>query len=93
MMGVVSIMILASLTPTMQQMMDQNRDSETFNCKSYVDSDVTLSYNSSLDTNDFGCAVSSFGIGFFVIAVLVGIVMFSMSGGPAPEEYNPYAQY
>jgi len=92
--GILSILILAALTPAMQDLMSTTRNADSFNCKTYIDpnGDVTLNYNSTLETNMLGCQVSGFGIGIVVLSILIGIIMFVLYGSPQQERGTLYQQ-
>jgi amino acid permease len=96
MIGVFAVLILASLTNPMQELMQKTRGSDGFNCAGYVDAtDASKSYNASLsgNTNTIGCSVSSFGVGFIVLATIIGIIMFILYGEQKEQmqQYNPYS--
>ncbi len=87
MIGVFAVLILASLTQPMQELFSQTRASNSFNCNGYIDSsDASKSYNSTLESNTLGCSVSSFGVGFIVLATIIGIIMFILYGDPTREQ-------
>lgn len=95
MIGVFAVLILASLINPMQDLFSQTRGSDTFNCNGYVHpTDVSKNYNSTLESNTLGCSVSSFGVGFIVLATIIGIIMFILYGEPerpqVPQAYPGY---
>jgi len=93
MFGVMSLIILLALTPTIEDFSLELRESDSFNCKSYVhDSDVGLNYNSSLDTNSLGCAIGSLTTPILILMVIMAVVSWIMYG-KIQEEASPYAAY
>ena len=95
MIGVFAVLILASLTQPMQELFSLTRASDTFNCNGYVHPTNTgLNYNSTLESNTLGCSVSGFGVGFIVLATIIGIIMFILYGEPErpqiPQAYPGY---
>lgn len=93
-MAVMAVLILSALTPVMQDLMVDNRASNVFNCNGYIDSNnEVLSYNSSLESNSFGCQITNFGIPLIILSILIGIIMFTLYGGPSQKETDMlYAQ-
>ena len=96
MIGVFAVLILASLTQPMQELFSQTRASNAFNCNGYLDTtgNPSLNYNSTLESNTLGCSVSSFAVGFIVLATIIGIIMFILYGEPErpqiPQAYPGY---
>lgn len=92
--GVMAVLVLSALTAPMQDLMLDNRASNVFNCNGYIDSrNEVLSYNSTLESNTFGCSVTSFGIPLIVLAIMIGIIMFTLYGEPTREQtYSAYGQ-
>ena len=92
--GVMAVLVLASLTAPMQDLMLDNRASNVFNCNGYIDAtNAVLSYNSTLESNTFGCSVTSFGIPLIVLSILIGIIMFTLYGEPASPQQPTYQGY
>lgn len=81
MFGVMALIILMALSPTIEDFSLELKESDTFNCKDYTHAtDFALSYNSSFDTNSLGCAVSSLITPILILLILMAVVGWIMYG-------------
>jgi len=73
----VALIVGAALLPTVNDLMDPMRDNSNFNCASY---NGTNPYNSSLDSNTFGCAIIPLTVPLLVLGMVLGGLGLIMYG-------------
>ena len=89
--GVVTIFVVlilaAVLLPVANGLLDLNRDSGTggYNCETYAGANP---YNSSLDTNTFGCAVVPLIVPLLLLIIILGSIGTILYGGSPQPGYQ-----
>jgi len=95
---VVSVLLITSFWPTIQDQFDGLRDQSVLNCKSTTDlcngiGSNTTCFNESLgNTHATTCAMLSIGPPLILIMLILGAVGLIMKGGqqPAQPQYQQY---
>ena len=79
------VTFLVALIPGLVEMQDMAQQSDSLNCKGYVDADdATLSYNSSIATNSIACMAIKLYLPYIVLGVLiagVAMIFYGRQGG------------
>ena len=90
--GVFALIVLAAITPAVAELFVDTQASTSFNCNGYVDADnAANSYNSSLNTNSFGCTVSNISTPLWVLGIVIVIILAAMAPSrPEPDYYSQY---
>lgn len=92
--GIIAIIILVVLSPTVEDLTLDLRESGSFNCEDYTHAtDATKSYNSTLDTNDFGCAITSLTTPLVILLVIVAVVVWILYGRLQEQQPMGYGSY
>ena len=77
----VALIVGASLMPVVNDLMDPLRDSTNFNCATYGG---TNPYNSTLDSNTFGCAIVPLTVPLIILGMVLGGLGMIMYGRSEP---------
>lgn len=93
---VVSVLLITSFWPTIQDSFDDLRDQDELNCKSTADicggiGSNTTCYNATVgNTHTTTCAMLSIGPPLILIMLILGAVALIMNPGqPAPQSQYP----
>jgi uncharacterized membrane protein len=84
-----TIVVTVALLPGIKSIMDVAQASDNMNCQGFIyngDPNATLSYNSSLETNQTACIAIDLYLPYILLVVLIGGVSRILYGSPDQQQ-------
>ena len=95
---VMTTAILVAMIPMMKSMLDLTKQSDNLNCKGFLyegDASNSLSYNSSLNTDEPACIAIGLYLPYLILVVIIGGVSKMIMGqlGSSGQQQPYYSGY
>ena len=89
--GIVAILIMSMAITMFGPSLDSIRQSDSLNCKGYIDSsDTTLSYNASLESDTTACTIVGNVNALYALAAIIGVFLMILYGSSATPIETQY---